>query len=183
MLHRKTARRYTTALYSLAEETKQVDAVKKDFEDIKMSITGSRDLKRFIVSPVVKPDKKLLVLQEMFKGKVSDLTLKFIMLLAKKNRIDILSDVIESMFHLINEKLGIIEAIITTAVDISEIEKKLITDKLKIYTGKEINPKFLVNQSIKGGFIAQVEDKIIDASIIRQLELLKEKLIIGSFNN
>ncbi|HJY65066.1 MAG TPA: ATP synthase F1 subunit delta [Ignavibacteria bacterium] len=183
MVNRKAARRYTTALYGLAEELKLVDNVKKDFEDVKKSIAGSRELDMFIKSPVVNPEKKLSILQEIFKGKVSDLTLKFIMLLSEKNRINMLGDIANSMLKHINDKRGIISANITTAVDISENVKKAITDKLKKYTGKEISSKYTVDKNIKGGFIAQVEDKIIDASILRQLELLKEKFILGSFNN
>ena len=52
MVNRKAARRYTTELYGLAEELKLVDNVKKDFEDVKKSIAGSRELDMFIKSPV-----------------------------------------------------------------------------------------------------------------------------------
>ncbi|HEY3249525.1 MAG TPA: F0F1 ATP synthase subunit delta, partial [Ignavibacteria bacterium] len=81
------------------------------------------------------------------------------------------------------EKRGIVEANITTAIELTNKEKKSIEDMLKQYTGKEINPHFVVDNSIKGGFVAQVEDKIIDASLQRQLELLMKKLVEGRFNN
>lgn len=183
MANYKAARRYTTAIYELADEQNQVDTIKNDFVNIAKSLKDSRDLKLFIQSPLIMPEKKSAVLTSLFNGKVSDLTLNFLLLLCEKNRIDILKEVSESLLRLVNEKRGIIEAVITTAVEMTEQEKKVISEKLKNYTGKEIFPRFVVDKTIKGGFIAKIDDKIIDASILHQLDLLKEKFISGNFNN
>jgi len=83
----------------------------------------------------------------------------------------------------VNEKQGIVLAKVKTAIDITDSEKKALIDKLKLYTGKDIKATFTVDPAIKGGFIASVDDRIIDASIVRQLELLKERFLMGSFNN
>jgi len=183
MVNRKVARRYTKALYSLASDLKQVDAVKKDFEDIKSSVNSSKELKMFIESPIINPDKKSSVLNSLFSGKVSDLSLKFILLLCEKNRIGMLYDIADNLLKLINETRGIIEAKIITAVEMTGKEKSAITNMLKKYTGKDILPDYSVDSSIRGGFLAKIDDRIIDASISRQLELLKEKFLQGSFNN
>lgn len=183
MVNRKAARRYTKALYDLAEELKQVDAVKKDFEDIKKSIIASKELKMFIESPIIKPEKKSSILKELFSSKVSELTMKFILLLTEKNRIDILPELSVHMLSLINEKRGIAEAKITTAVEMTDKEKKSISEMLRKYTGKDIYPEYRIDKSIKGGFLAKIDDRIIDASISRQLEMLREKFLQGSFNN
>lgn len=183
MTNRKAARRYTKALYGLAEELGEVDAIKKDFEDIKKSLESSRELKLFVESPIINPDKKAETAKALFTGKVSGLTIKFLTLLCEKNRINILHDITVNMLDTINEKRGIVKANITTAVEITDKEKTAIIEKLKKYSGREILPQYKVDKSIKGGFIAQIDDKIIDASIIRQLELLRERLTMGSFNN
>jgi len=183
MVNRKAARRYTKALYGLAEELKKTEDVRKDFEDIKKSILASKGLKMFIESPIINAAKKTEVLNQLFSGKVCDLTLKFILLLNDKNRINMLFEISDNMLKLINEKRGIIEAQITTAFNMSDKEKKSISDMLKKFTGKEIIPEFKTDKSIKGGFVAKMDDRIIDASIARQLELLREKFLQGSFNN
>ena len=170
-------------MYGLAESLSQVDTVKNDFENIKKSLEASRDLRLFIESPIINPEKKLLIIKEIFGGKVSDLTLKFLVLVAEKNRINILNNITENILKLIDDKRGIIKASVTTAIEISDKEKNMITDTLKKYTGKKIQADYSIDNSIKGGFIAVVDDKIIDASIERQLELLKEQFIAGSFNN
>lgn len=183
MTNRKTARRYNLALYEIASEKKSVDAVVMDFRDIQRSIAGSKELSNFIATPIINLNKKTEVVNSLFSGKVNDLTLKFLELVCKKNRINIIDDVITDFLDLVNEKRGVVTAKIKTAVDVTEKEKVALTEKLKKYTGKEITASYSVDPSIKGGFIAQIDDKIIDASITRQLELLREKFKQGSFNN
>ncbi|MCI0448737.1 MAG: ATP synthase F1 subunit delta [Chlorobi bacterium] len=183
MTNRKVARRYNLALYEIAEETNSVDSVKKDLEDIKKSISGSRELLMFILTPMISLDKKSKVIKELFSGKINGLTLKFLLVLCDKNRINILNDIADDFINLAKEKAGIVSAKIKTAVEISDKEKTSLAAKLKKYVGKEIEASYAVDPSIKGGFVAMIDDKIIDASILRQLELLREKFAQGRFNN
>lgn len=183
MTEKKVARRYNLALYEIASESKTVAAVKKDFEDIRKSIAGSKELAMFIKTPIIKLDKKAEVMKALFGGKVNELTMKFLNILCEKNRIGMIDSLAEDFIHLVNEKQGIITAKIKTAIEISDSEKTSLTEKLKKYTGKNITANYSVDPEIKGGFIAQIDDKIIDASITRQLELLREKFAQGNFNN
>ena len=183
MINRKAARRYTTALYEIAEENKKTDKIKQDFESIKTSIENSSELRLFLSTPIINCETKARVIAELFKGKVDDITIKFLQLLCKKNRENLLYDIAVDFLDLLNEERNILEATIKTAVDISSGNKKDLIEKLKTYTGKEVNATFEVDPAIKGGFVAKIQDTIIDASIKRQLELLREKFMAGSFNN
>ena len=183
MTNRKVARKYNLALYLTAEDMKVTGKVKHDFADILRSIAGSRELTNFLLTPVISAEKKAAVIKALFEGKVDGLTLKFMEFLCEKNRIDLLTDIADDFVSLVNEKQGIVPAKIKTAIELSDSEKKALSDKLKTFTGKEINASYVVDPSIKGGFIASIDDRIIDASITRQLELLREKFAGGSFNN
>ena len=182
MINRKVARKYNLALYFTALERKSVEEVKKDLVDIKKSIEGSKELSNFILTPVISAEKKTKVFEAMFSGKVNELTLRFLVYLCEKNRINLLYDITDDFATLVNEKQGVL-AKVKTAIEITDGEKKALTDKLRLFTGKEIQATYSVDPAIKGGFIASVDDKIIDASILRQLELLKEKFLMGSINN
>lgn len=183
MINRKAARRYTTALYDIAEETKSTDEVKQDFEAVKSTIENSSDLRLFLSTPIINNEQKSKVIAEVFKGQVSDLTIKFLQLICKKNRENLLYDISVDFLDLLNEERNILEAAIKTAVEISSGNKKELIAKLRAYTGKDVNASFEVDPSIKGGFVAKIQDTIIDASIKRQLELLREKFMAGTFNN
>jgi F-type H+-transporting ATPase subunit delta len=183
MSNRKVARRYTLALYELSEELKLTQKVIKDFSDLIKSIKKSRELKLLLLTPIINSAKKEKILTALFKNKVHELTLKFIVLLTKKERENFLYDIANDFLDLVDEKQGIVKAKVKTAVKVPENYKKALTEKLSKYTGKEIRADFIVDSSIKGGFVAHVKDTILDASIQRQLELLREQFVKGSFNN
>ena len=183
MYNKKIARRYTASIYGPAEELKLTDAIRKDFILIKNTIESSRDLKLFLSSPVITTEKKKAVFKEIFNNKLNGLTFSFIELVFNKNRENLLYDISSDFLELFNERAGIIEAKIKTAVELSGDEKKNITGKLTQYTGKKIVASYTIDPDIKGGFVARIEDTIIDASIRRQLELLYENFKKGSFKN
>lgn len=179
----KAARRYSTALYEVAEEMKLLNETEKDFSEIKKLIEGSREFRLFLQSPIISRVKKRQILSKILEDRLNELSLRFIDLISSKNRETILYDISRDYLELLNERRGIIEAEIKTVIEIPDKEKKALVEKLKKYTGKEIKPVFKLDKDIKGGFVAQIKDTIVDASIKRQLELLREQLNKGSLNN
>jgi F-type H+-transporting ATPase subunit delta len=182
MSNRKVARRYTLALYELTEELKLTDGIVKDFSDLIKSIENSKELALFLKTPIINSSKKGKVLDVMLKGKFNDLTIKFVDILVRKGRENLLYDICWDFIDLVNEKRGIIKARVKTAVNISEKDKKYLTEKIAKYTGKNVHADYIIDTTIKGGFVAQIDDKIIDASISRQLEILREQFLKGNFS-
>ena len=170
-------------MYGITKEQNLTDVIKLDFILIKNTIESSREFKLFIKTPIVTPEKKKIIFHEIFKGKLNELTLKFMDMLFEKNREIFLPDITIDFTNLINEDEGIIEANIKTAISLTDSEKNNLSEKLKGYIGKKIEANFTVDKDIKGGFIAQIDDTIIDPSIRRQLELLFEEFKKGSFTN
>jgi F-type H+-transporting ATPase subunit delta len=183
MASRKVARRYSKALFELTEELKLTDKVVKDFSDLKKTIDNSNELQLFLKTPVISSYRKGEVLGKMFKGKFQDLTFKFIILLTKKERENMLYAIAEDYLNLVDEKRGIVKVKINTASKIQDKDKKAIEDKLSKFMGKTIKASYDIDNAIIGGFVAKVSDTVIDASISRQLELLREQFIKGKFNN
>jgi F-type H+-transporting ATPase subunit delta len=181
MIKKKVARRYSLALYETASAMKISDKINTDLLGVIKSIEASRDLKVFLKTPIISPEKKKKVITELYSRKVNKLTLNFIELLIEKKRENYLYDICTDYVNLMNEKNGILVAKIRTAVALTGKDKKKFSEILKNYTGKDISAEYIVDKSIKGGIIAQFSDTIIDASIKRQLEILRKKMGEGSF--
>jgi F-type H+-transporting ATPase subunit delta len=181
MINKKIARRYSLALYEIAVELKLSGKIKKDLVFIQNTIENSRELALFLSSPIIKPEKKQKILNLIFSKKINKLTIKFLNMLTEKNRERFLYDICSDFNELLNEKNNISEAKIKTAIKIDETEKKTLCKKLEAYTGKKINASYIVEPALKGGFVIQIDDTIIDASIARQLDLLNYQLKEGSF--
>lgn len=183
MSNKKIARRYSQALYGISHEKNILQRIKEDIILLQSTIENSRDLSLLLTSPIIKSKKKSDIVNNIFKGRLDKITLSLLELLTNKNRLNVLYDICCDFIQLLNEKSGIVEAHITTAIELTEKEKKQLIDSLKKIAGKEIIPVYSVNSEIKGGFIAQVKDTIYDASIKRQLELLQDRFKTGNFIN
>ena len=183
MFNKKISRRYSSALYETAIEQNVSDKIRNDLLLLKNTIDDSKDMRLFLKSPIINSVKKRETFNLIFKDKVNELTIKLFDLLVEKNREFMFYDIITDFLNLLNEKEKIIEIKVKTAIEIEDYEKKNIINRLKDYTGKNIEASYVVDPSIKGGFVAQFEDTIIDASIKHQLELLHEQLKKGSFIN
>ena len=85
-MNRRVAARYALALMELGEELKVLDRVADDLRDIEGTIRGSRELTLVLMSPVINPEQKLKVLTEIFGKRCSEMTMKFITLLIRKDR-------------------------------------------------------------------------------------------------
>lgn len=104
MIEKKVARRYALALYETASSMKISDKINQDMLVVKKSIEASRDLKLFLHSPIVSPEKKKKVMSEIFSRKVNKLTLNFLELLVEKKRENHLYDICTDYANLANEK-------------------------------------------------------------------------------
>ncbi len=174
MLVSKAARRYATALLGLAKEQ---DAVERTFEDVqilKNTIEGSRELQLFLKSPIIKPDKKVNALEALFEGKVSELVYKFITLIARKNRQNILDEITHAFTDIYNEYAGIIEAEVFVANEMDDKQKAQVIKKLEDVTGKKVNITVKVQEDLKGGMAVKIADTVIDGTIKHKLEQLED---------
>lgn len=115
MLVSKAAKRYATALLELAKEREEVDTTLQDVLFIQKTLEDSRDLLVFLKSPIIKPDKKVAALQAIFGDNVSELVGRYITLIARKNRQNLLDEIVAAFIEKYNEHAGIILADIFVA--------------------------------------------------------------------
>lgn len=180
-MHSKASRRYSLALYGLSEEKGLTEEVTKDITFAVNLITSNRDLELFFESPVIPKHKKLSVVKEIFGGKISKLTGDFINLLIERRRGGIAVEVLKDFIQLKKEKDGIVDVKVRTSYELDDREKSDMKGKIDSYTGLKGNMIFETDKSIIGGFVALIKDTVLDASIKRQLEILKNRFRQGDF--
>jgi len=168
------ANRYAQSLLDLAIEQNKLDSVYNDMELILSTIEESRELRSLLKSPVVKTDKKYSVLQSLFGAKISDLSNQFLKLVSSRKREALLEDIARTFIALYKKQKNIIVAEVTSAVRLDESQKQKIIGLLKTDATVEMIEK--IDPSIIGGFVVRVDDKQIDASILRELNDLKQAL-------
>ncbi len=173
--------RYAKALFSLAIEDSKADKVNKDAK-LFMEACDIPDFKLALENPVILPSKKMKIFEAIFKGKVDELSLKFLNLLTKNGREEFLKDISRNYLSLYRKHYGINSVVLTTAFQINKKLKSEIIQILKKRFDTEIELNEIIDEKIVGGFIIKVEDKLIDASIKGKLKKLKSELNEVSLN-
>jgi F-type H+-transporting ATPase subunit delta len=177
MTHFRVARRYARALLTLAEESGRIEKISGDMETIRKAIRASRELELFLVNPVVHAEKKQRILREIFGKKINSLTLQFLMLVTGKGRENALPAIIEQFGLLVDEKLGIVRVEVSSVVAFDKKQQKKLIGQLEQYVSRTVIAQFSLDNRLQGGFVARLGDTVIDASIKRQLELLRNRFI------
>ena len=168
--------RYANALMGMTEEKNSFESTLSDVSFIKNTLADSRELRNFLGNPIIKLNLKSSALSNIFGEHVSPDTMKFLKFLTQKGRINLLFEICDRFINLSNDKLNQINVVISSAVDLDEIQKNEITKKLEKILDKKVISSFKIDSEIIGGFLAKYNDKIIDASIKHQLEKLKKQL-------
>lgn len=168
--------RYARALFDLAVEEKQVDRFEQELNEIQQLLNSNADLEKLLYHPRVQENDKKDLMKKILGTQVSPLILNFIMLTIDKGRVDLLKGIITYFKHLTREAKGIVEVQVQAAFELTPENRTKLVAKLKQLTGREIDLKETVDPSLIGGMRMRIGDKVIDGSIQRHLERIKENL-------
>ena len=166
--------RYASALYDLAAEKKTVDPVLEDLTFLQKCILENKDLKLLVKSPLITSSDKLNIFEKILsKKKSSVLTNTFLKVISNNKRFAKLSSIIFQFININSQKRGDIFADVTSADEMSDNQKKDITDQLKSTLGEKLSLNFYVDQKIIGGLIVKVGSKMVDSSMATKINKLR----------
>ncbi len=182
MAELRVASRYVKSLLDLAVEKGQLEAVHEDMLLFSKVCKENHDFGLMLKSPVIRHEKKRDILEKIFSGKMNKLTLAIIDIVTRKNREPLLEAIAAEFHNAYNKQKGIGRASITTTIPMDKSlrgEIETIVKKLSDKKAVEIDEK--VDQELIGGFILNVGDLQVDASIRSKLNALKLKFTENPF--
>ena len=175
MAKRLYGRRYAQAVFELALQSKELDKWQSDLQKI-AGLTRDAEIMALLEAPKLRFEDKVKLLQEKLPG-VSPLALNLAYLLASKNRLAIATSIADDYQSLLNDYRGIVETEVTTAVTLTDDEKKEFKERIKTLLGKEIVLKTRVDPNLVGGIVVRAGGKLIDGSARSRLLNLKKQLV------
>lgn len=172
----KASKRYAKALLALALEQNVLSEVKADIDLLTQTLDSSRDFRVLVNSQVVQEDKKATIYKKLLGGKISDLSLKFFLLVAKNHRSTIIPFICSSFTEVYKKHMKIFPVSIISAHKLDEDIKQRLIELLKKGDVNEVELNEQIDESLIGGFIIKSEDRQIDASVAHQLTELKREI-------
>jgi F-type H+-transporting ATPase subunit delta len=172
----KISVRYARALFQSALEKNNLDKVNQDMVFIS-EICKAPETKEFLHSPIIVPSKKQAIFHKMLGDNVEPITLSLIDLVVKNGRESFLPAIARVFIHEMKKHRGITDSLLTTAVKVDENVRKQISDLIAEAFKTRVDLKEIIKPDIIGGFILQIDDSYIDASIKNKLRKIKKELI------
>ncbi|MBS1933531.1 MAG: ATP synthase F1 subunit delta [Bacteroidetes bacterium] len=170
----RLAARYAKSLLDLSIERNELDNVYSDILFLQSICKSNKDFVAILKSPVISPDRKQKILQAITTGKITTLTASFNTLLVNKGREAFLPEIVDAFVQQYKQYKGIHIVKLTTATPVSDELKNSIVDKIKSSTSmQKIELNTEVKEDILGGFILEVGDQLVDASVAFDLNNIK----------
>ncbi|MEZ4852985.1 ATP synthase F1 subunit delta [Flavobacterium sp.] len=174
MANSRAAIRYAKAILDIATANNSADAVLSDMNSITKAVNDSKELQTFLANPVISGQLKFNALAEVFASVQSETKGLFQLLLTNK-RFEILPEIANQFQNLYNDKNGIEDAVVTTAIPLtSDLETKVLA-KVKEFSNKKVTLTNVIDPEIIGGFVLRIGDKQYNASVANRLQQLKRE--------
>ena len=175
MKNNRAALRYAKAALSISLEQGTAPALEKDMVEVVDICKANEDLVAFLDNPVLSNNTKKETVFNVFTN-LSDGSKRLVELLATNKRINLLDQVAEQFIELYQAQQGKQNAIVTTAVPLTDSLEKIILNKAKELSSAQLILKSIVDPSIIGGFVLRIGDLQYNASVVYKLDTLKREL-------
>lgn len=167
---------YSESLFEVAVEENILEKTIEDMLLIKESFETYPELYELFRSPQVSTVERKAMLKEVFGPKVSTEVLNFLKILVDKGRCSEIFGINDSFMKLSDKHNGIVHVVAETAVLMDEKEIDALKAKLSSDMNCTIEIINKINPEIMGGLTLKIGDKVIDGSVKKKLNDIREEL-------
>jgi F-type H+-transporting ATPase subunit delta len=167
---------YARALFEMAQAENVVSRVEEELFRLRDLLKSNPDLLQFLKDPNIKHEGKRKALSDLFQGRVHPLVLSTLVTLSDQDRIGRLLHVLEEFSGIAAAAREKVSGEIVTAIPLDDATLQRFAAELSRITGKNVQLFQRVDAGILGGAIIKVGEQIIDGSLRRKLEQIREKL-------
>lgn len=168
------AARYAQALYELADESKELDAVADDLRALSQLIAESGDLQRLVRSPVIsRADQGKAMAALLDKMGANALTKKFVAYVAAHRRLFALRAMARAYLEELAERRGEVVAEVTAAHELTDDQRQTLEEALRKSVGGKVTMDLAIDPSLLGGLIVKVGSRMVDSSLSGKLQRMK----------
>ncbi len=171
----EAARVYAEALFDVARDKDELDAVREELGQFADAVGAGHDLQVFFFSPYFSSAEKVAGLRRAVSGARGEL-LNFLELLIEKQRMPELFRIRRHLDELWKRQNRRIDVTVTSAVELDPTVVEKVGEEIERQTGQKVELASRVDGEILGGIVLQVGNKVLDASIRARLEKLRKSV-------
>ncbi len=176
MLENAVARRYAQAFFAIAQEN-DMDKLEEELKYVVDALDSNPEFKMVMDHQLVSPEDKKELVNSIFSKEISEITVNFLNVVIEKYRAAYIKDIYTEFVNYVNQTKNIADAYIKSAQPLNEEDMNLVKENLGKATGKNIRLFNDVDPNLVGGVVVRIGDKVMDGSVTRRLDVLKEQLM------
>lgn len=174
MIREVAAKRYAEAAYLIAREDGKEEAWASGLRAL-AALFGDQQAQALLENPRISLDEKFQIVEKVLEGLEPEV-LNLARLLLRRGRGSLAPQIQQAFQEILDEARGVSHAAVTTAVPLSEDDLKAVERRLREITGGDVVVEAHVDESILGGLIVRIGDRLIDGSTRSKLLALKSHL-------
>jgi len=169
-------RGYAEALFRVVQAEGELDRVEDELYRFGKILESNHELKQALSDRTMDTTQRTKILEELLTEKVSPHTLSLLTFVVDQDRARQLPEILEQVAKLAAEAKDSVVGEVRSAVPLDDKQQKELARALSKATGKNVTVKVIVDPSVIGGIVATVGDTVIDGTIKRRLEQLREQV-------
>ncbi len=153
----------------------------REVQSVSESVTGSKELKEVWETPSITAEQKRAVLDAIVSREgISPAVRNFVAVLIDHRRISFLGDIAKQFEQELSQRMGFVEAVITSARDLDGMERSVLEAQVSKLTGKNVRAQYSREECLLGGVIVRIGSTIYDGSVDGRLTKIREKIALSS---
>ena len=168
---------YATALTDIVLQQGAAEPARKQLEEFRAAYAESAELRNFLASPAVPREAKHGVIEKLAaRMGASKIIRNFLFVIVDNQRIQLFPEIVASFELVLQQRQGVAEADVASAVELNDVQKKALLGTLERLTGKHIQAKYSLEPGLLGGAVVRIGDTIYDGSVRNRLNELRARL-------
>jgi F-type H+-transporting ATPase subunit delta len=168
---------YAQALLELAEPAGKSDELADELEAFSTLMAQDKLFRGLLMDPAIASSERWGVLQRSFGGQASELFVNFLGVANEKNRFSLLPGIAVAYRQMLDQKQNRVRVEVTVAQGLDEQQMQEVQQRVSGALGKTAVIEQKVDQSIIGGLVIRVQDRVMDGSVKAQLEAIRKQLL------
>ncbi|HET9613229.1 MAG TPA: ATP synthase F1 subunit delta [Candidatus Limnocylindrales bacterium] len=172
-------RRYAEAAFEIGQRDDTIETWRRDLDQAADTLGEGSELLGVLANPALPLEGRREVVGRVYGG-LSEKARNLLLVLVQRGRIEQLPRIAAEFRRLDDQRQGIVHATVTSAAPLNDTELRALTARLEQMTGKRVALQAGVDESLLGGLIVRVGDRLIDGSVRGRLERLRTQLASGA---
>ncbi|HRX85307.1 MAG TPA: ATP synthase F1 subunit delta [Phycisphaerae bacterium] len=163
---------YAKTLLDLTQAAGTTGAVQEEFRAFAKLMETDAAFAEFMTSQSVDADRRALVLEKHFRGRMNDLLLSTLQVINRKGRTELIPLIFEQYRLAVEEVNNEVDVLVTSAVPLTDALRQRLAETATKVAGKTARLVETVDPAILGGLVVRIGDEKLDASVARHLQRL-----------